>query len=79
MKLLNKSSLEQIKHATGKLFFFGQVILISLSLPVLYYTGVTHSNTKKSDETIIRTNKGKIIKKIDAGVLRVQQTNIGKA
>ena len=80
MKLLKNSSLKTLKHFTGKLFFISQVMLISLSLPALYCASVTHTENKKQVETIIRTNKGKvIIKKAEAAVLDRSNNNSAKA
>ena len=80
MKLLKSSSLKTLKNFTAKLFFIGQVMIISVSLPALYYASVTHVEKDKTVETIIRTNKGKvIIKKAEAAVFNRSNNNSAKA
>jgi len=57
------NNLSSIKHLLAKILFSSQLIIISAGLPALYCVGVSHHAKKNSEIIIIRTNKGKIIKR----------------
>jgi hypothetical protein len=58
------SNLNFLKHILGKILFSSQVFILGASLPILYYVGITH-NEKRNDITIVKTNKGKTILRVD--------------
>ena len=62
MKLIT-SNLSSVKHLLAKILFSSQIIIISAGVPALYCVGVSHHAKKNSEVVIIRTNKGKIIKR----------------
>ena len=47
-----------LPSAMKKLFFCGQLLIISLSLPSLFYAGISY-NTKSPQQKHMLTNKGK--------------------
>lgn len=57
MKTYNSSYLSTVLHNLKKTLFWGQIIIISMALPTLYYVGVTYNTDK--EKHLIMTNKGK--------------------
>ena len=64
MDSFTSNTTSKLKSFSSKFIFCSQLLIISLGLPVLCYTGITHTDAKKSEHIIIRTNKGKVIEKI---------------
>lgn len=52
------SNLAAVKHISVKLLFCGQVLILSLALPSLFYVGISYNEGKQKNHYKL-TNKGK--------------------
>lgn len=59
MKKSTNNLTSVLPNAMKKLFFCSQLLIISLSLPSLFYAGISYNTEKPQQKHLMLTNKGK--------------------
>ncbi len=59
MKHSTSMSKTRLKNVAVKVFSCSQIIVLSVAIPLLYYTGITYNNVNNHKQHLIKTNKGK--------------------